>query len=191
MILIAAAIAFAGAAHSAARGQTSEGLRVESPPSVLADPTVRRCRLMAVRGVDPAANAGSSPVETAASYFRVEPVFDAVATCRAALAAYPSEPAVIIAQYNASEALKMLALGLKLPDREDEVFGLALSAADGSGIASGLVAQLVAFLIASDYEWGVGTKPDRQAAMKWYARAAQAGSRIAEREFKRLQVANP
>src|SRR5205085_1564100 len=90
----------------------SARLHVSSPATVLNDPTVQRCRQLAARRMDPKLNSLTAAVDVAAMEFRIEPVFDAVATCRAALKAYPNEPKVIIAHYNASEALSVLALGL-------------------------------------------------------------------------------
>jgi TPR repeat protein len=157
---------------------------------VLDDPVVKRCRLLAARRTDPKIEPISTAVEQAAFAFRTDLVLDAVATCRAALAAHPTEPKVIIAHYNASEALSALALGLKFPDSEADALALALQeAAKEQG--GGMVKQLLAFYIASAYQYGVGTKPDRSAAMKWYAAGAAAGDAIAKRELARLQSAKP
>jgi hypothetical protein len=68
-------------------GPAPGGLHVESPPAVLDDPVVKRCRLLAARRTDPNIMPGFTAVENAAMELRLEPVFDAVATCRAALAA--------------------------------------------------------------------------------------------------------
>jgi TPR repeat protein len=46
---------------------------------------------------------------------------------------------------------------------------------------------LLGFYLGSAYEYGVGTRPDRAAAMKWYAFAAEAGDPISKRELMRLQ----
>src|SRR5262245_27082118 len=123
-MLVGATLAWCAAVH--AQTQTTlqnEGLRTRSPPAVRDDPTVKRCRQLAARRADPTiGDSITTGVETAAMMFNLEPVFDAVATCRAALARYPSEPDVIIAHYNASEALSALALGLKFPDSEAAAF---------------------------------------------------------------------
>ena len=174
-------------------GPPPVGLHVDSPSSVLDDPVVKHCRLLAARRTDPNIEPESTAVEKALYEFKLEPVFDAVATCRAALAAYPNEPKVIIAHYNASEALSMLALGLKFPDSETEALALALQemANVPGGPDAGMLKQALAFYAASAYEYGVGTRPDRAAAMKWYAVAAEAGDAISKRELARLQAARP
>jgi hypothetical protein len=191
--LLAAALTY-GAASTPSRAQET-GLRVGSPPAVLNDPIVKRCRELAARRVDPQLNGMTTAVEDAAMRFQLEPVFDAVAACRAALARYPNEPRVIIAHYNASEALSMLALGLNFPDDEGQAFALMLQLAEKESHATvrpdGMFTQMTAFYLASAYEYGVGTKPDRAAALKWYAVAADAGSAISKRELARLQSAKP
>src|SRR5262245_61389935 len=58
-------------------------LHPASPASVLGDPLVQRCRLLAARRADPKLDAMSTAVENAVMFFKLEPVFDAVATCRA------------------------------------------------------------------------------------------------------------
>src|SRR5436190_23204779 len=79
-----------------------EGLRTRSPPSVLNDPVVQRCRLLAARRTDPKIdNSVTAAVEIAAQLFDLPPIFDAVAACRVALQAYPNEPSVIIPHYTA------------------------------------------------------------------------------------------
>jgi hypothetical protein len=168
-------------------------LHVDTPQSVLDDPVVKRCRLLAARRTDPNIDPRLTAVEKAAEEFKLEPVFDAVAICRAALAAHPDEPKVIIAHYNASEALSMLALVFTYPDSEAEALGFARqeAAKPQSGRDAALVKQLLAFYLASASEYGVGTKPDRPAAMKWYAVAAEAGDPISKRELARLQAARP
>jgi hypothetical protein len=171
-------------------GAMQDGLHVGSPASVLNDPVVKRCRLLAARRTDPNLDSLTTAVEKAAMEFRLEPVLDAVATCRAALAAHPNEPKVIIAHYNASEALSVLALGLKFPDSEEEALALALKAA-ANETGGGIVTKMLGFYLGSAYDYGVGTRPDRVAAMKWYAVAAEAGDTISRRELARLQAAKP
>jgi hypothetical protein len=189
--LVAIALACSpSAVAQAPPGAMQDGLHVGSPASVLNDPVVKRCRLLAARRTDPNLDSLTTAVERAAMEFRLEPVFDAVATCRAALKAYPNEPKVIIAHYNASEALSILALGLKFPDSEQEALGLALKAAAGEQ-GGGIVKQMLGFYLGSAYEYGVGTEPDRAVAMKWYAVAAEAGDAISKRELARLRATRP
>jgi len=170
-----------------APASAQEGLHVGSPPAVLNDPVVQRCRLLAARRMDPKVHPLTTAAEEAAMAFRLPPLFDAVAACRAALAIYPNEPKVIIAHYNASEALSALALGLKFPDDEGQALALALQQVAKEAPGGGIVTQLLGFYLGSAYEYGVGTKPDRAAAMKWYAVAAEAGDPISKRELMRLQ----
>jgi hypothetical protein len=177
----------------AVRGQSAlppakNGLHVGSPPAVLNDPIVKACRMLAARRTDPKVTPGASAVEVAVMQFELEPVFDAVAKCRAALAVYPNEPKVIIAHDNASEALSTMALGLSFPDLEEEAFDLALRSAADPKNASGFGARLLGFYLGSAYEFGVGTKPDRASAMTWYQIAADAGDPISRRELARLQA---
>jgi TPR repeat protein len=198
-----AALAFAASALTimSAQAQVSAGstlatgLHVTSPPAVLNDPVVKRCRLLAARRTDPSIPPPMTAVEKAAMTFQIEPVLDAVATCRVALAAYPNEPSVIIAHYNASEALSGLALGPKLLDSEAAALkaleGLLSVPAGPGGNGGATIRQMMAFYVASDYEYGIDTQPDRAAAMKWYAVAADAGDAISKRELARLQAAKP
>jgi hypothetical protein len=186
LVVLALALTW-DAAVLAQPAPASGGLHVTSPPAVLNDPTVMRCRMLAARRVDPKLDSISTAVETAAMMFNLGPVFDAVSVCRAALATYPNEPKVIIAHYNASEALSILALGLKFPDSEEQALALALQAAQKPENSTGLGGQMLGFFLGSAYEYGVGTKPDRPAAMKWYALAAAAGDPISKRELARLQ----
>jgi TPR repeat protein len=127
--------------------------------------------------------------------FELEPVFDAVATCRAALARYPNERKVIIAEYHASDLLSVLVLGLKFPDSDEQAFALVLEvgnkALSDRSSANGLLSRMAGFYLGSAYEYGVGTKPDRTAAMKWYAFGADVGDAISMRELARLQSAKP
>src|SRR4051812_13541155 len=95
---------------AAAQSASEEGLHVSSPPRVLNDPIVMRCRQFAARRMDPNVDAMSTVVEMAGYKFEIEPVFEAVAACRAALSIYPNEPKVIIAHYNASDVLTTFAL---------------------------------------------------------------------------------
>jgi hypothetical protein len=178
---------------SAARAQTTlsatSRLHTTSAPSVLNDPIVQRCRMLAARRTNPALDSLITAVDKAAMELRLPVVFDAVADCRAALVLYPNEPAVIIAHYTASEALSVLALGLKFPDSEEEAFHQVLQATAKEG--SPMVKQMFGFYLGSAYEYGVGTAPDSAAAMKWYAVAAEAGDPISKRELARLSAAKP
>jgi|SRR5580658_1583344 hypothetical protein len=196
--LIAAVLACGAAAGAASTPASARerGLHVGSPPSVLNDPIVQHCRQLAARRMDPKLDALFTAAELAAMAFRLEPVFDAVATCRAALARYPNEPKVIIAHSNASDALSSLMLGPMFPDSEEQAFALVLQVADRASSAGSvsndtMFTQILGFYLGSAYEYGVGTKPDRAAATKWYVVAARAGDSISKREVARPQSAKP
>jgi len=188
LVLLAPALAWSPAVQGQSSPAPKEGLRVGSPPAVLNDPTVKACRLLAARRTDPKVTPGASAVEVAATMFELEPVFDAVTRCRAALAVYPNEPKVIIAHYNASEALSTMVFGLSFPDLEEEAFELALRSAAEPKNASGLSGRLFGFYLGSAYQYGVGTKPDRALAMTRYTLAAHSGDPISRRELVRLQA---
>jgi hypothetical protein len=175
----------------------AQGLHVGSSPSVLNDPVVQRCRLLAGRRVDPKLDAMSTAVENAAMRLQVEPVFDAIAACRAALARYPNEPKVIVAEATASDVLSALLLGFKFPASDEQAFASVLQGANEKAAlekrapSGDMFLQMEGFFLGSAYEYGIGTKPDRAAAMKWYAVAAEAGDPISKRELARLQGAKP
>jgi len=171
---------------------SAQGLHAGSSPAALNDPVVQRCRLLAGRRVDPKLDALSTAVENAAMRLQLEPVFDAIATCRAALARYPNEPKVIVAEATASDALSALMLGLKFPDSDEQAFARVLGESNKTSSSDkSMFTQMTAFYLGSAYEYGVGTRPDRAAAMKWYAVAADAGDAISKRELARLQSAKP
>jgi hypothetical protein len=182
--LVATILAFGPIARAQ---MDAQGLRTSSPPSVLNDPVVKQCRLLAARRADPKLDSVTTAVDRAAELFHVQVVFDAVAKCRAALARYPNEPAAIIAHYNASEALSVLALGLKFPDSEEQALSMVLREANSTKIGR-LGKQMIGFFLGSAYEYGIGAKPDRTAAMKWYAVAVEAGDPISKRELERIQA---
>ena len=201
--LMSAALLGAGLACGLAVGAARTSASAEerplhvSSPSVLSDPVVQRCRLLAGRRVDPKLDSMSTMVERAAAMFELEPVFDAVAACRAALVRYPNEPKVIIAESNASDYLSTMVLGLKFPDADEQAFALVLEAGNQAlsnanrPSNDAIFRRMNGFYLGSAYEYGVGTKPDRAAAMKWYAFAAEAGDAISKRELARLQGAKP
>jgi TPR repeat protein len=154
---------------------------------VLNDPVVQRCRLFAARRADPKIdNSVTAAVEIAAQLFDLPSILDAVAACRIALQAYPNEPSVIIPHYIASEALSALMLGIKFPDSDEVAFDLILQQSKKDE-SRPMLKQMMGFFLGSAYEYGIGTKPDRAAAMKWYTVAAEAGDTISKRELTRLQ----
>ena len=186
LALLAPALACALTLLARPAPAAAAGLHTSSPPEVLNDPVVKRCRVLAARRMDPNGDSVSTAVETAAMMFNLEPVFDAVAACRAALAIYPNEPKVIVPHATASDTLSLLALGLKFPDSEAKQLALALETVKTEA-PSGIVGRTLGFFLGSAYEYGVGAEHDRAAALKWYAFAADAGDPIAKRELARLQ----
>jgi hypothetical protein len=162
-----------------------QGLHIDSPPSVLNDPIVKRCRLLAARRMDPTLDSFTTAIDRAVANLEIAPIFDAVSTCRAALMAYPNEPKIIIAHDNASEHLSARMFGLNFPDADEQALALALQIAGKKESATGTGAQLVGFFLGSAYEYGVGTEPNRAAAIKWYTLAAEAGDPISKRELAR------
>ena len=168
----------------------AHGLRTRSPAAVLADPRVHRCRELAARRAanGPSFTSLDTVVEKAAILFELEPVFDGVASCRAALAAFPTEPSVVIPHFTAAESLSVLAFGMAFPDEDEALLRIALkTAADKKENMSGLSGQLFGFFLGSAYEYGIGTPPDRAAALKWYGVAAEAGDPVSRRELTRLR----
>ncbi|MFO1184463.1 MAG: hypothetical protein U1E56_06730 [Bauldia sp.] len=159
-----------------------------SSAAALADPTVMRCRSLAARRMDPAKDALFTVVENAVALLNLEVVHDAVAVCRAALAAFPAEPRVIVAHANAAEALSLIVFGMRFPDGEEQQLALALGAAGKPDGLTGFLGRSLGFFLGSAYEYGVGTAPDAAAALKWYAAAAAAGDPIAKRELARLSA---
>lgn len=169
--------------------RSGPGLATRSPRSVLADPRVQRCRALAARraGDDPDLTSIDTVVERAAALLELAPVLDAVATCRAALRAFPNEPAVIIPHFTASESLSLLVLGIRFPESDEEKLALALKAGETVDKPSGIFAQMLGFFLGSAYEYGIGAEPDRAAAIRWYAVAAGAGDLVSQRELARLR----
>ena len=180
-----------GASAQNAPSLAHRALHIGSPPKVLNDPIVKRCRVLAARRMDPSENSMTSAVEKATAILDVELVFDAVAACRAALMAYPNEPQVIIAHYNAMEILSAIVLGANFPDSNAQAHSLALREAEKAENATGFGARMFGFFLGSAYEYGVGINADRLAAIRWYAVAARAGDPISQREMTRLQRTLP
>lgn len=110
---------------------------------------------------------------------------EAAAECRAALAAFPAEPKVIIAHYNAMEAIHLILFGINsMPDTDaTAVAKVRALGADGS---LGFLATLIGIYLGTAYEYGVGTPADASEAASWYRKAAEAGDPTATRELARL-----
>jgi hypothetical protein len=187
LVVLASALVWSTALYAQSAPRANQGLNIESPSVVLNDPTVKRCRLLAGRRTDPQLDSITTAVDKAAAVFDFKIVHDAVATCRAALATYPTEPKVIIAHSNASDALSVLALGIRFPDSNELAFDVILKGTKTWQTSPNLIKQTLSFFHASAYEYGVGTKPNLSEAEKWYAVAAEAGDPISKRELMRLR----
>lgn len=115
--------------------------------------------------------------------FEIDGVTEGLATCRAAWAAFQTEPKVIIAHYNAVEAISLLLFGMKeMPSTDEE--GVAKARALGAD--DRLFGKLVGIYLGTAYEYGVGAAADATEAARWYRKAADAGDPTGRRELERL-----
>jgi hypothetical protein len=112
-------------------------------------------------------------------------VLDALAKCRIALRAFPAEPKVIVAHYNAAFTLSVLLFGFKEFPATDEDAALKAQAI-AAGNENDFIKRIAYFFLGSACEYGVGTPLDLQEAAKWYGMAAAAGDTIAARELSRI-----
>jgi TPR repeat protein len=155
-------------------------------PKLSENPHVERCLFLGLRRQDPKLSAIVTHVEEAAFILDTAGVTEAVAQCRAALAAFPAEPKVIIAHYNAVEAMMMLLFGIKeFPASDEAAVAIALKQARAP---SGVLSNLAWFYLGSAYTYGIGTAADTAEAVRWYRRAADAGNEAAKRELARLEA---
>jgi hypothetical protein len=158
--------------------------------AALGDPRVKRCLHMALRRENPDIAPMETLVENAAMMLDVPVLLDGFAACRLALAAFPSEPKVIIAHYNAVEMVTMILFGIRnVPRTDAEAVMRARAEAATLGKKDGLLAPLTGVFLGSAYELGIGTPPDIAEAAKWYRLAADAGSEVARRELDRMLAA--
>jgi len=150
------------------------------------DPKATACVSLALGTHDPPYDFSQNLLESAAARFDMPAVEDAVAMCRIALRAFPGEPKVIVAHFNAALTLSMLLFGFKdVPPTDEDAVQKARALAERDD-ANRFEKQMAGFFLGSAYEYGVGTPPDPREAAKWYGMAASTGDKISERELARL-----
>lgn len=149
------------------------------------DPRVVACVSLALGKPEPARGLNPNGLAGVAETFEVTPVFDALATCRIALRAFPAEPKVIVAHYNAAFTVAALLFGFNdFPQTDEDAVQKARAIAAGD---NGFSARMADFFLGSACEYGVGTPVALQEAAKWYGLAADAGDTIAQRELARIK----
>jgi hypothetical protein len=150
------------------------------------DPRAAACVSLALGKPDAANGFDQNALTAVAATFDITPVLDALATCRIALHAFPAEPKVIVAHYNAAFTLAVLLFGFNdFPQTDEDAVLKARAIAGGD---QNIVAKRMAyFFLGSACEYGVGTPVDLQDAVKWYGLGAEAGDKIAARELARLK----
>jgi hypothetical protein len=161
-------------------------------PAALVSPVGKRCLFMAYRGENPklASNPLATTVENAEQLFDIETVADGFAVCRRALAAFPSEPKLIIANHNATGMLLVTLFGFaKFPKTDADAVAKARVMVEGNSSSDRFVTPLVGVLLGTAYEYGIGAAKDPGEALKWYRLAADAGSEVGKREFERISAA--
>lgn len=150
------------------------------------DPRATTCLSLALRKPDPADGLNPNGLADVAVTFQVTPIIDALATCRIALHAFPAEPKVIVAHYNAAFTLAVLLFGFNDFPQTDEA-AVQKARAIAAGDQSALVKRMVYFFLGSACEYGVGTPVDLTEAAKWYGLAAEDGDTISKRELARIK----
>ena len=94
----------------------------------------------------------------AAAQFNVSVVIDAVAKCRIALHAFPAEPKVIVAHYNAAYSLSVLLFGFNdFPKTDEDAVQKARAIAAGD---ENFVKGIAYFFLGSACEYCIGTALD-------------------------------
>jgi hypothetical protein len=147
---------------------------------------------MAYRRENPAlaSNPMTTTVEDAGQGLLIETVADGFAVCRRALAAFPSEPKLIIANHTATEVVFVLLFGLAgFPKTDAEAVAKARIVAEGNGTGGRFVVPLAGVLLGSAYEYGIGAAKDPSEARKWYRIASDTGSKVGKRELERISAA--
>jgi hypothetical protein len=132
----------------------------------------------------------TTTVEDAGQVMLIETVADGFAVCRRALAAFPSEPKLIIANHTATEVVSVLLFGLAgFPKTDVEAVAKARIVAEGNSDGGRFVVPLAGILLGSSYEYGIGIPKDPAEALKWYRLAADRGSKTGKQELERLSAA--
>ncbi|MDP1591630.1 MAG: SEL1-like repeat protein [Prosthecobacter sp.] len=132
-----------------------------------------------------------TPLNNSFALLNLEPIFEAVADCRFALRAMPTDKQMIIAEHFAGEALTILVIGMKAPTDAEAIFASAMRECAKVQRTDTFQQRFCAFFMGSAYEYGVGVKADSNIAWKWYLLAGQTGSKIALREAARLEQSLP
>ncbi len=130
---------------------------------------------------------GSEPVsdvEIATFSFRTEVVHDAAAMCNRARKLRPDDAKVVAAQELCMQMVRMLVFGLNGPKDDERRFSQAFVIASTERKIPGAWAK---FYLGMAFEYGLGAKADRLAAIHWYGAAERDGDMIAARERARLE----
>jgi TPR repeat protein len=152
--------------------------------AAVTDPRAAACLSLALGDPDPAEGINPNGLAGAAERFEVAVVLDALAKCRLALRAFPAEPKVIVAHYNAAFTLSVLLFGFKeFPETDEDAVQKARAIAAGD---ENFVKRIAYFFLGSACEYGIGTPLDLQEAAQWYGVAAAAGDDISARELARI-----
>jgi hypothetical protein len=131
----------------------------------------------------------STTVEHAAQVLEVETVADGFAVCRRAIAAFPAEPKLIIANYTATGVMSLILFGMQgFPKTDAEAVAKARILAEGKDGSHKFLVPLAGVLLGTAYEYGIGAAKDPGEALKWYRLAADAGSRTGKRELERISA---
>lgn len=165
-------------------GQVGATAQRAALPDTHEVPAARDC----LAAAPPGAEAGQAPVEVAGAIWDVGAVLRAVADCREARAARPTDPAVLEAHGRAAGTLAVLVHGLPLP--ADAAADLAKALADYGRLSArereDTFGRATAFHIASALEYGIGARPDLVEAVRWYHRAAEAGDPVSRGAITRI-----
>lgn len=140
-------------------------------------------------GTRRAAKPGDEPlsdIEVATYMFRTEVVHDAAALCNRARKLRPDDAKVVAAQEICMQMVRILVFGLNGPKDDERGFGQAFVIA--STERKKIPGAWAKFYLGLAFEYGLGTKPDRLAAIHWYGAAERDGDMIAARERARLQA---
>ncbi len=165
-------------------------------PSGLADAEAhKRCLELTAGGAGTSDKPTGSRIERAFREFGLEVLIDGIASCRAATAASPQDKNLSAGAIQATKLFKLLIIGTGNANKsENEIF--AMLAADALKLkkpnAGTPMVTMVGFYLGSAYEYGKGTEVNKAKAIEWYEVAANAGSKIAARELKRIRsLADP
>lgn len=152
--------------------------------AAVTDPRAAACLSLALTKPGAAEGLNTNGLADVGERFELTAVFDALATCRIALRAFPAEPKVIVAHYNAAFTLAVLLFGFnEFPQTDEDAVLKAREMAAGD---DSFAKRMADFFLGSACEYGVGTPVDLQEAAKWYGLAANAGDTVAKRELSRI-----